>query len=1525
VAEKVADELGTTPEVLLAQWGLETAWGKSVVPGTNNLGNIKDFSGKGVTAVDNATKSTDKYRAYASVEEFGNDFVSLVKRRYPQAVGKKSAVEFASALKAGGYAEDKDYVAKIAQLAGQPVPKIAAAYDAAIDKSRYAGAVPATDPAKREADLAEVRFQQAVQEEARPTGIEMFGAAMAGNTTNSIFGAIFKDRFEPVEGFKPDMKNLPKGWDTDLADDYGSARSPEEAAAVLQRHQEEQARIKAVMDNGTAPGMALMLGGEIADPLNWAVPWGAARAIGRPAQVTMGGAIAENLVGGTALEATKQALQGDFRPADLAISLVADSLIGVAQGALGMRAAEQLIERGSETALERTTDYARRAEQQLGQGASTSELRQVMQELEAKDLNEVISGAMADVPTERKLIVDQEPPASMSVDMPQPKAVFESPETAMWTEIKYKSRTGSKYVEEYTGGTAKTFDELAALPPGVHTSPTVTPNLVLSVRTAEQIAKKFLDKDTVITIHAADVAVPWDTSRKVNAIVNQVNPKIAMIRVNPDLPAEAQLRATVHEMGHVIFNQKISVLTPTDKDKLAQAFTRFVDKAVKPDTAQEARAMRYSVLDGNAVDTAPPTQAYDLNWDEFSAEQFSKFLAEDVASGANAIGLSGSAIRIIKRAIEQVLEFLRLAKREDIPVSQEYREFFESLIQGTLIENAPAPREVNVPQMSVTTNPAGVVDELMTDPDAVRFGINLAPVSTPAERKQAQAMLALHKRAEQWAAANPMDGAWMKRAKNLADNQVFNVASTGLQMLTSPSPLVRMIATNLVEDASGVAGKRKATAAISKHMTERLMMGNAINDVQRAYDLWSAKRPGVHLDNWNGGKIRKEFDLAVAAEIEARRTSSADSTDEHIKAAADSLQAAYQRIADAQRKVNTLGSEGLPKTSRGYMPHRMSPKAVMNLTNEQGQILHSALVDQFVTIEGWDMSFSDKLATAYMKRIRDRAAGDYGSNVGGGASHVELEEALRGMDLPQDVIDKHMASFTKGAAGFTKGRIELDLNKVYTTSAGEFRLMDIFETNQLELLRSQAGRASGEVALTKFGVRGKPGAKLLRDAMQYGADGQKALNRDLESFDQVTAEFFNEPFGGHTGKFVERAMAANSLVRLGGIVYNQFAESINGIVHVGAANAMRSVAGIPRLRAEIIALAKGEKVDNGLLQSIEQVGGAEFGTDSYKFVMPFDSPDHAYPTYGQDTVTMADRLLRGGGYLQGKLSGWRLIHSAQQRGMAEQIVHKMARYLRDSTERVTPDGIYIREGKEDVALEQFGINAEVRTALRGELDKIAKWDGGRLVEWDVTKISNPDIREQVIQAVWRGTAQIIQGTYIGERGKWAHDGLMKLLTQFRTFSITSMEKQWGRQRNSRGKFAAAGIVLGAMSLAAPIYMARTYVSSIGRPDQEAYLEERLAPQHIARATMNYVAGVGMAGDFLDLISATLPTDIGIKPTGGRAGVETEFVGNYIAPSLSLVDDAWNYVQSPLSLEDATRILPGKNLPYLVPILNAAKE
>ena len=114
LAAAQAQRLGTDPVNVLAQWGLETGYGKSVIPGTNNLGNIK---GAGVSAVDNQLGTTDSYRAYASPAAGAAGYGDLLARNYPGVAGTQTPQQFGQAVQAGGYAQDPRYVEKLGGVA----------------------------------------------------------------------------------------------------------------------------------------------------------------------------------------------------------------------------------------------------------------------------------------------------------------------------------------------------------------------------------------------------------------------------------------------------------------------------------------------------------------------------------------------------------------------------------------------------------------------------------------------------------------------------------------------------------------------------------------------------------------------------------------------------------------------------------------------------------------------------------------------------------------------------------------------------------------------------------------------------------------------------------------------------------------------------------------------------------------------------------------------------------------------------------------------------------------------------------------------------------------------------------------------------------------------------------------------------------------------------------------------------------------------------------------------------------------
>lgn len=112
IAVQVSKQTGIAPSVLMAQWGMETDYGRKV-QGHFNFGNIKDVSGGGKEAKDNQTGSVDKYVNFESPEAFGDYYAHMMRRLYPKALNTGDDIsKYAQGLKEGvqgPYAEAENY------------------------------------------------------------------------------------------------------------------------------------------------------------------------------------------------------------------------------------------------------------------------------------------------------------------------------------------------------------------------------------------------------------------------------------------------------------------------------------------------------------------------------------------------------------------------------------------------------------------------------------------------------------------------------------------------------------------------------------------------------------------------------------------------------------------------------------------------------------------------------------------------------------------------------------------------------------------------------------------------------------------------------------------------------------------------------------------------------------------------------------------------------------------------------------------------------------------------------------------------------------------------------------------------------------------------------------------------------------------------------------------------------------------------------------------------------------------------
>jgi GNAT superfamily N-acetyltransferase len=774
-------------------------------------------------------------------------------------------------------------------------------------------------------------------------------------------------------------------------------------------------------------------------------------------------------------------------------------------------------------------------------------------------------------------------------------------------------------------------------------------------------------------------------------------------------------------------------------------------------------------------------------------------------------------------------------------------------------------------------------------------------------------------RAERILKANNIDKARLSTILAKAD-----LEATSTTVLGSESPVARAVGVMLMENPEGAAGRR-ATASLDRSMRFEQYIGTALRDIDELFSLYSKELGFSAVGNVFSAQARRKFDREVAAELDRRwNKQTVDGIHPTIKAAADVYDAGYKRMGIDQQRAGVIGSERIDLTTSGYFQRRWSLAAIQDMVRNTPKrtAFLNMLQDQFKDVakfyEG-DDNFVTALSIKYLQRLEHRAAGmvDLPANLYSDDSADILREALLALRLNEEEVQKVVSRYSRGGASHTKGRIDMDLGRTYSDGqGGQFTALDFLDTNLPDLYRKYAARTAGDVALAKFGIMGEAGGKVVREAMQVtGANA-----RELRAYDQFMSEMLGKSFGTGDSKYLQNARLLTGATKLGGAVFPQIGAYGDALIAVGLNHTLRSVVGIPRLHKEIRAMAAGKRVSNPILEGLETLG-PDFGMTDYRIFGMYDVND-VTELYGREQIGVFSRAIRASANGVRIASGHRALTAVQTRGMAEQIVQKAWKY--------------IREGTEDQALRDMGLSPELQRNLRELMGDVVEWDAaGNLKVFDPRKVREGG--EQAMLAfrdiVWRGASQIIQREFPGETGKWAHSGLLKVLFQFRTFSLVAHQKQLGRNMAVHGTSKALAYILGAASIAVPVHLARVALraSLLPESEREKMIEEQTNPLALSRATMNYVGGLGILPDVLDAgggVAAgwadTMGADIPklLRPTGGRTMANSELLGDQFAPALGVVNDvAQGFAGRPGKL---IRSIPGANLPYIQPWWLAAE-
>lgn len=729
--------------------------------------------------------------------------------------------------------------------------------------------------------------------------------------------------------------------------------------------------------------------------------------------------------------------------------------------------------------------------------------------------------------------------------------------------------------------------------------------------------------------------------------------------------------------------------------------------------------------------------------------------------------------------------------------------------------------------------------------------------------------------------------------------------STAMLLARSRHPAMRWVAANLLEQPTQAAGPR--TSAAVEHAIREREYNAPIAQFQEVYTAWRNQNGGSTLrDTFTRAAHWEEFNRAVSNARRDRALGVPSNEHPLVARAADIMDEAYTRLRQDQISSKTLGSEHLRgiESSRGYFSRVIDARWLVANAGRKNAV--RAEIERQLG-EAWqDFSngrqFAKETAARYIDRsIREaQGGGMVPVNVFDPHAAPNLRDALaQGTNLSAKDIDAYVDRLGRGGAKHTRGRLDLDTSTVLRDETGaEFSMSDAFVQDQVALYRSQARRVNGEVTLTRRGIQGRKGLMQLRDlAALRSTPGNEVTAAELRAYDQIAAEFSGGAFK-EANRHLDNLRILTAVSRLGQAIMPQIAETANLAATLGVQSALRMVRDLPRLVQDV---RRGRT--NELLDSLEIPGG-RIG-DEHAAVMPWQDLDNI-ELAGRDSPGMLDRVLRASSNAQSLMTGFRYLHAAQVRGASEQILHRVMRQVRD--------------GGDDAALRSMGISPELQAQLRDDLPNIARFDeDGRLTALDIRQTASPEAALALQQAVERGAKQIIQGTFIGERGAYMHDSFLRVLTQFRSFSIIAMDKQFSRVAADRGTAKALGLLLGQMSFAVPIHLARVNLNASTMEDsrREQYLETQLAPGMLARATLNYASLGGLAGDILDAGAALG----GLEMSGVRSG-QSSFSGNI--PAIGYADGLVRGITNK-DMSALVKSLPGGNTVFLTPVANGLHE
>lgn len=675
----------------------------------------------------------------------------------------------------------------------------------------------------------------------------------------------------------------------------------------------------------------------------------------------------------------------------------------------------------------------------------------------------------------------------------------------------------------------------------------------------------------------------------------------------------------------------------------------------------------------------------------------------------------------------------------------------------------------------------------------------------------------------------------------------------------------RLLGSHLVEDAAGIRGHVTPIAASEVQKATQLRFETRFfREIGSAFDQWAKD---LNL-NWAERQSREgEFRQSIADAV--RNEDPSVTFHPAVGKAASTWRSLMSDYHDLLVNPGALDgttrrpvlSPDVPKNDN-YFPRLVNREKFQDHVTRLGDRQMGRFIAEAIVGKNPDIAdeLAQRIGRGWYKRLRDVQAGQELN--GGRALFGEDIDGLRhalaeATDLSNDEIGTLLSRFQsqpgEGGVSRTKHRTLMDENfrgvmKDQNGASVEVRLADLFENDALKVFTSYNRQMSGQLAMARLRIE-NPKWKLNPDsAPQYLVDGvtkrsewdtlvkqvaavwdeidpstagvakrDKSLARLNHVYDAITGT-------GEVGNPYLRMVRDFNFIR----VMNQvgFAQIGDFGQLVGQAGFRATMEGVPAIRA-LVRDARTGNLNNYVAQEMEYITSG--GTDWMRgrFGNRYNEwGESVLGDTGSSMLDKTDAILNKGKRATSALSFMAPVNTLLQR-MAGQA--SMARFINDAS------------GKSSANLNRLramGLSEDMVKSIHGELREKVKYIDGDMTVRKVKDFDwqawNPEARNAFHDALWRMSRRLVQENDLGQTNMFFSSEMGKMLFQFRAFMMSAYTKQFLYGINMRDweTFVAFS---SSMALGGAVYAGQSYLQSIGRSDQQKFLDDRLSEKKIAAA------------------------------------------------------------------------------------------